>query len=365
MPAHPNLFPTSPQELQLNKVQGRNLRSLPEPGCVSSHWETPLAKKWREKATQFGENWKLSKNEHVEDRKGTAERFSHHHSYTWLLSDLIRRFWFRNLNHHHLLLLLFLYGSELNLLSRMFSWRNGAYVNDCLHGKGADVKGAGVSHSQAALLPALTSRCSTAAVISLLIWGHNGMVNGQAAALVPLLLCTVPEEFHMPRLRGSCNLALLPYGAWTIPFLQLHNIKPRLRMALSPEAGTAWLLLAMGCWAALVPPGCRTNLKDQSNTVPAPSGRCLWCTGMLLFPWILTVHRDAPLFLALNTLWYRSCGPNLGTPFSMPQLFCCYQFLLKNLRDEPIWLTHLNSNLSIALRDTEKASILAKNLPLM
>lgn len=56
-----------------------------------------------------------------------------------------------------------------------------------------------MSHSQAALLPALTFRCSTEAAISLLNWSHNDMVNRQPAALVPLLLRTVPEESHMPR----------------------------------------------------------------------------------------------------------------------------------------------------------------------
>lgn len=56
-------------------------------------------------------------------RRGKAlqKSCSHHHSYTWLLSDQIRGFWFGNLNHQHLLLLLFLYGSELNFLSRTFS----------------------------------------------------------------------------------------------------------------------------------------------------------------------------------------------------------------------------------------------------
>lgn len=83
---------------------------------------------------------RVVRNKHVKasqwgkDRKGAVESCSHHR-YTWLLSELIRGFWFGNLNHHHLLLLLFLYGSELNFLSRTFSWRNGAHVNNCPHSR--------------------------------------------------------------------------------------------------------------------------------------------------------------------------------------------------------------------------------------
>lgn len=114
------------------------------------------------------------------------------------------------------------------------------------------------------------------------------MVDGQPAALVPSLLCTMPEEPRMPRLQRSWNSVLLPYGVGTIPSLQLHDTKPRLRMSLSPGARTAWLLLAMGCWEAPVSPGCSTN-----------SG--LKATWSLLHQ-VSMVHRDDPLSLELNTL---------------------------------------------------------------
>lgn len=86
------------------------------------------------------------------------------------------------------------------------------------------------------------------------------------------------------------------------------------------------------CW-----PWCAEQLwssqaaaQTQGSKQQGPcSIRYPWCIGMLLFPRILTAHRDDPLSLDLNTLWHTSCGPNLGTLFSMPHLLCCYLFILK------------------------------------
>lgn len=119
------------------------------------------------------------------------------------------------------------------------------------------------------------------------------MGEGKPAAPVPSLLCPVPEEPHMPRPQGSWNLDLL------YPFPPVLRHKAQAQDVTEPRSRDSLAAAGHGVLGSPGAPRLQHKFRAQSGTVPAPSGvrgaqggssfpGSSQCTGMILFPWILT-----------------------------------------------------------------------------